>query len=423
LILNEFQGFSASKKAQVSLLVSVDSELVINKKMPIVHDFKRARLVQSNHKKGWYIQFYVWDVQKNNLVRKKKFLPDRLKTTEAKEIYAKKLIKEVNRLLVKGYHIDKRLTPERILQEEEQNIQLSFKEVIPRYINYCEKVAKNSHQEVSSKFFILKRFLEWSKKYRCRFDMPGDVSEKAAIQFFDDMIEVDGVSGKTYNNALGRLRNFYNVAKKRKWYDGDNPFKAVDKQATGYGEKNIAFTDTQLQEIIPYLKENDPYLHYFIGFIYYALMRPSEIKRLKVRNIDMQKRQIRIEASQSKVKKLDILPIADGLYKILKEMKIENANPDHYLFTLKRKPSEEQMSRSWTTERFKIVKKKFNLNKNYSIYGFKHTAVCKWYEETKDIVRVQRMCRHTSIDMTARYLKSLGLMGDQYQIDSLPDLV
>jgi len=81
------------------------------------------------------------------------------------------------------------------------------------------------------------------------------------------------------------------------------------------------------------------------------------------------------------------------------------------------------MTRGWTTERFKKVKRKFKLNVNYSIYGFKHTAVCKWYEQTKDIVRVQRICRHTSIDMTARYLKSLGVMTDQYKIDSLPDLI
>ena len=126
--------------------------------MPIVHDFKRARLVKSNHKKDWCIQFYVWDIQKNNLIRKKKFIPERLKKQEAKEVYAKKLIKAINDLLRKGYHIDRTLNPEKLLQEEQDNIQLSFMEVIPRYINYCEKIAKNSPQEVSSKFFILKRF-------------------------------------------------------------------------------------------------------------------------------------------------------------------------------------------------------------------------------------------------------------------------
>tara|TARA_B110000003_G_scaffold245228_1_gene254863 strand:+ start:88 stop:1323 length:1236 start_codon:yes stop_codon:yes gene_type:complete len=390
------------------------------KKMQNTYDFKRARLVQSNHNKGWYVQFYVWDVQRNCLVRRKRYMPTGYTSNESRLAYSKDLVKKINKLLKEGFHIDR--TQVRIEIEEEDNIQLSFRQVIPVYINYCEKVAKNSPQEVSSKFFTIKRFLEWAKKKKYRIEIPSDVSENIAIQFFDDMIEVDGVSGKTYNNALGRLRNFYNVADKRKWYDGKNPFKAVDKQRVGYGEKNRAYSKAQLAILIPYLKENEEYLHKFIGFIYYALMRPSEIKRLKVKNIDMASRLIRIEAEQSKVKKLDILPIADGLYEILKTMNLENQNPDHYLFSSKMKPSEFPMSRGWTTERYKKVKDKFNLDSNYSIYGFKHTAVCKWYEQTKDIVRVQRMCRHTSIDMTARYLKSLGVMGDQYKIDSLPSL-
>lgn len=386
-------------------------------------DFKRARLVRSDHQKGWYVQFYVWDVQKNKLVRKKRYLPATYTTKESRIAYAKDLIKQINRLLSEGYHIDASQEKAKLLQQQEENIEYGFVEAVPRYLNYCEKIAKNSEKEVSSKFHVLQRFFAWAKTNNLQIDLLSDVTERMAIQFFDDLIEVDGVGGKTFNNALGRLRNFYNVAKKRKWYRGDNPFKAVDKQAVGYGEKNIAYSDSQIAEIIPYIKENDPYMYCFIGFIYYAFMRPSEIKRLRVRNIDMHKRQIRIEASQSKVKKLDILPIADGLYKILQAMKVEEANPSHFLFSVDRRPSSRPMSASWTTEHFKRVKQHFGLGENYSIYGFKHTGVCKWYEQTKDIVRIQRMCRHTSIDMTARYLKSLGLMGDQYQIDSLPDLI
>jgi hypothetical protein len=52
------------EKTQLSLEVSVDCQLVVNKKKPIVHDFKKARLVKSKNKKGWYVQFYVWDIQK-----------------------------------------------------------------------------------------------------------------------------------------------------------------------------------------------------------------------------------------------------------------------------------------------------------------------------------------------------------------------
>jgi integrase len=300
---------------------------------------------------------------------------------------------------------------------------LTIKEAIPRYFNYCDKIAKNCQQEISNKFYLIKRFFDWCDSHNYEFIMLSDITEQAVLRFFDDLVEKEGNSGKTFNNSLGRLRNFYNIALKRKWVEGTSPFKLIEKQRVGYGEKSRAFSDCQLNFLIPYLEENEEYLHKFIGFIYYALMRPSEIKRLKIKNIDMTSRLIRFEAEQSKVKRLDILPIADGLYDFLKTMNLENQNPDHYLFSSKRKPSEFPMSRGWTTERFKKVKDKFNLDSNYSIYGFKHTAVCKWYEQTKDIVRVQRMCRHSSIDMTARYLKSLGVMGDQYKIDSLPNLI
>jgi integrase len=273
---------------------------------------------------------------------------------------------------------------------------LTIKEAIPRYFNYCDKIAKNCQQEISNKFYLIKRFFDWCDSHNYEFIMLSDITEQAVLRFFDYLVEKEGNSGKTFNNSLGRLRNFYNIALKRKWVEGTSPFKLIEKQRVGYGEKSRAFSDCQLNFLIPYLEENKEYLHKFIGFIYSAFMRPSEIKRLKVMNIDMTSRLIRFEAEQSKVKRLDILPIADGLYDFLKTMNLENQNPDHYLFSSKRKPSEFPMSRGWTTERFKKVKDKFNLDSNYSIYGFKHTAVCKWYEQTKDIARVQRMCRHSS---------------------------
>ena len=243
-----------------------------------------------------------------------------------------------------------------------------------------------------------------------------------AQQYFDFLVEVNGVAPKTFNNIRGRLKNFYNVARKRKWTSAENPFDMVDRQATNYGEKNTAYSDQQLAEMVPYIKETDPYLWRFICFIYYAFMRPSEIRRLRVKSIDMEKRHIRILSSQSKVKKFDILPIADGLYQELLAMDLTQYPSDYYLFSNIRQPSAQHLGTGWTTEHFKLVKQHFNFGLEYSIYGFKHTSVCRWYMHEKDIVRIQKMCRHSTIEMTARYLKSLGLLTDQYKIESLPGL-
>ncbi len=250
-------------------------------------------------------------------------------------------------------------------------------------------------------------------------ESPSEITVEMAQAYFDYLIEVQGNGPKTYNNNLGRLKKFINGALKRKWMEGTNPFNEVDRQKTEYGEKNTAYSKKLLTEIVPYLQEHDPYLYKFICFIYYAMMRPSEIKRLKVKNIDLEKRLIRIEAAQSKMKRFDILPIADELFEVIKSMNLETFPQDYYLFTTLEYPSTKQMSHSWTTEHYNKIKNNFGLNENYSIYGFKYTSVCRWYEVEKYIVRIQKMCRHSTIEMTARYLKSLGLLTDQYKIDTM----
>ncbi len=405
----------------MSLQVSVDAHFVPQKKMQKLPDFKRARLVQSNYKKGWYIQFYVWHVQKNELIRKKKFIPPTYSNPDSKKAYARDFIKKINLLLKKGYHIDN--NREQYEPEETIEITLTIKAAIPKYIKYCTNITKNSQKEINSKLNLLINFSNWLKENNYPIVYLNELTTEIVQQYFDYEIIERGIGAKTHNNNLSQLRNFYNVALKRKWVKGKSPFSDIEKQYTNYGEKNIPLTQKQLQEIIPYIKEQDEYLYKFICFIYYTLMRPAEIRRLKISNIDFENHALKIYASQSKVKRFDIIPISDDLMKVIQSMELEKCPAHYYLFSMDKEPSETQMGKYWSTAHFKKVKNHFNLSDNHSIYAFKHTAVCRWYEQTKDIVRIQRMCRHSSIEMTARYLKSLGLMTEEFKIDSLPGLL
>lgn len=402
--------------------MSVDEHFVAKKKMQSQFDFKKARVVESTTGRDPYVVFYVWDVQKNGLVRKRKIAPANFKSYASKLAHCKDLCKKINLLLNEGFHIDRTRVPAHKKTDEETIVYPSMDEMIPRYINYCTNISRNSERELNDKLNSIQKFRDWLDDRRTPVTYASEITERMAQDYFDYLIEVKGNGPKTYNNNLGRLKNFLNIAIKRKWMEGKNPFDAVDRQRTEYGEKNTAYTEKQLREIIPYVQEQDPYLYKFICFIYYAMMRPSEIKRLKVKNIDIEKRIIRIESEQSKVKRFDILPIAEELYKVILTMELENYDLEDYLFTAREHPAKRKMSHSWTTEHFKKVKDKFNLSTNHSIYAFKHTAVCRWYEKEKDIVRIQKMCRHSTIEMTARYLKSLGLMTDQYKIETIPNL-
>lgn len=411
-----------SKTAQLAVQLAVE-HLYPKEPMEETKDFKPARLVRS--KEGEYVLFYAFDKQKGKVVRKRKFLPASLTTKEARTAYAKDLIKKLNLILEDGFYIDRTKTKK--IKEAKKRLEVDSKltldEIIPKYLKYAQNILKISEKELESKMYNLRGFLRWCKLKSHHIEYLDDITYKMAQEYFDYLVEERTLASKTYNNKLGQLKSFYNTALKRKWVEKQNPFDFVERQSSDYGEKNIPFSQSQLNEIVPYLKQKDPYIWQFICFIYYAFMRPSEIKRLKVENIDMDKKLIKINSRQSKVKKLDFLPIAAPLYEILISMELHKENPNHYLFTAEEKPGETPMSSSYTTKHFKVIKDYFGLSSNHSIYAFKHTAVCRWYEQEKDIVRIQKMCRHTTIEMTARYLKSLGLLTDVYKIETLPPII
>lgn len=284
--------------------------------MALRYDFKPARLVKSDGAKGWYILFYVWNVQKNDLVRKRKFLPKHLKSTRKKMNFIEDYIEQINILLEQGYHIDKVKAEQEALKKEVNKDNPKFKEVIEMYLRYCETHAQNSSKEINYKHNKLLQFLNWCHKHYYEVDYLNEVDKAITQEYLDYLIIDKGLSPKSINNEIGRLKHFYNVAIKRDWFVGKNPFNHIEKRKTTYGEKNTAYNDEQLTAIIAFCKENDLYLYYFICFIYYALMRPAEIKRLKVENIDMNRKLIRIFGHQSKVKNHDLLPIALGNHSI-----------------------------------------------------------------------------------------------------------
>ena len=157
---NNLANFSVTEINSLAVLLAVDG-LVSKQKMEKPFDFKKARLVRSQSSDGWYVLFYVWDVQKGSLVRKRKFIPPDITSQEGKEAYAKDIIKKINDILKEGYHIDRTRKPDDA-SDVIQTPTLSLVQILPRYINYCQNIAKNTQKELSLKLGEIKKFMSWA---------------------------------------------------------------------------------------------------------------------------------------------------------------------------------------------------------------------------------------------------------------------
>jgi len=71
-----------------------------------MYPFKKAKLndCAGNISKRWYIEFYAWDVQKSELIRKRFYEVNNIASEQDRRIYANRIIQQLNKLLKEGYH-------------------------------------------------------------------------------------------------------------------------------------------------------------------------------------------------------------------------------------------------------------------------------------------------------------------------------
>ena len=167
------------------------------------------------------------------------------------------------------------------------------------------------------------------------------------------------------------------------------------------------------ENIFQHLKQNDPILLLFIKFVCYNFLRPIEVCRLKVKDIDVKDKKVYLKA-KNKAVKIKIIP--DILIDDLPDLSKMDKN--HYLFTPFVIGGEwetaETDKRDYFSKRFKKVKDHFKLGKEYGLYSFRHTFITKLYRnlreekspfETKSIL--MNITGHTTMYALEKYLRDI----------------
>ena len=179
-------------------------------------------------------------------------------------------------------------------------------------------------------------------------------------------------------------------------------------------ERNKTFSDALQKDIYDYLEVEDKSLLLFIKFISYAYLRPIEVCRLKVKDIDLVENRLHVRAKNQPVK-TKIIP--EILLKELPDLSV--MNPEHYLFTPNGYALEcqtmENNRRDFFTKRFnKVVKEKFELNQDYGLYSFRHTYITRLYRklresDTPQVAKSNLMLitGHSTIAALEKYLRDI----------------
>ena len=176
----------------------------------------------------------------------------------------------------------------------------------------------------------------------------------------------------------------------------ENPFRKCKRLRVP--QKRPAYLTKEDFKMIMSVIEND-WFKEIIRFALSTMMRLGEIVNLKWTSIDLQKRLIYIENSDSfrtKTLKSRVIPMDELTHLAL----CKKARLSEYVFTW---PDGKPFAKGWVSHKFKIYCRKAGMGEEIHFHSLRHTGATWMVQNNVPLFNVQRILGHSKIEVTEIY--------------------
>lgn len=361
--------------------------------------------------KRWYVYYSFRNPETEKLERQTPIYSgvNQFKTVKERKEAIKILAKAIETILENGYNP----------YDDSISVDESKKYNIPDAVTFALGLKKNSLKENSYRDFRvrIKSFEKWllTNGYENRYIT--SVNKKAVIGFLNDVLTA--TSPKNRNNTRANLSMFFQTLEDNDIIT-DNFIKKINVLKST-PERNKTFSTEQEKNILEYLLKNDTLLLLFIQFVSLNHLRPIEVVRLRIKDINIKDRLIYVRAKNKPVK-TKIIP--EILLNQLPEL--DKYDGESFLFTPKGIgfdwTTNETDKRGYFGDRFKKVKDSLKLSKDYGLYSFRHTFITKLYKElvknstpNEAKSKLMLITGHTTMSALEKYLRDIdAVLPDDY---------
>ncbi len=379
--------------------------------------------------KEWYVYYSFRHPKTQKLVRQPniKAGANRHKTKKERFKFLQVLQRNLSLMLQRGFNPyeyndevessffgnDKITKTENVVKKEEttekiKKVETTIKDAFILGLSLKKKtLAESSYPKFKSK---INQFQNWLIKNEFKLeDDINNISKKTVISYLNEVLLSS--SARNRNNSRTDINSLFQLLEdndiiRENFVGKINVLKAKPK-------RNKTYTPQLEKSIFEYLGDSDPILNLFVQFISYNFLRPIEICRLKVKDIDTKDKKVYLKA-KNKLVKTKIIP--DIL--IAKLPDLEQLDPESWLFTPDKIggqwDSNESSKRDYFTKQFKKVKDRFNLGVDYGLYSFRHTFITKLYRDFRKTLtpfevksKLKEITGHSTMEALEAYLRDI----------------
>ena len=256
---------------------------------------------------------------------------------------------------------------------------------------------------------------EYEKKEE---ECPLEKADQEDIKKWIISLSDQSISFRSINRKLSALKTYYSFLKKTKQIE-ISPFeKGIFMLKTDKKQK-IPFSEAEIEKVLSYFSSKNSFDEVrdraVIEMLYATGMRRSELANLKVGDVDLIQRQVKILGKGDKERYIPIIPeLENTLHEYLKlRSEIANKKSEDYLFLVK------NGKKIYPTLIYRIINSYFSAvtsKKNVSPHVLRHSFASHLLDNGADLNTVKELLGHASLASTQVYTNtSLVELKRQYK--------
>lgn len=355
-------------------------------------NYQPARLRKGKNR--WDITWYV-DGERH----RQTFGLNRIKDLKERELLAMQIVSEINSALRAG----------RLQQDPDREVNIVQAIYLALEIKFTE-MKENSKRGYRSHAKVLIAWLHGKKLDHLNLS---EFTRIHAMDFLDHEVRYSKISARTWNNKVIHYRSIWNELIAR-GYAKLNPWQDVRKKRET-GKRRRAILEHERPLIFAAIMKENVWMGFAVMLLYFCFIRPAELGRLKVSMIDLDNGFVRLPGSITKNGRRANVTIPGTLLDWIEEhVHLADLPPHFYLFGSCCQPSRKKISANYLNKRHrKIVTRleeagKLNDGEGIQLYSWKDAGAINLFEQKVDLLQIKKQLRHTSLDVTQRYVESLS---------------
>lgn len=259
---------------------------------------------------------------------------------------------------------------------------------------------------------VLEKFMRakgWLKRTVAEFN-------KSMAKTYSDWLLAKKYDLTTHNNHMRMAGTFFGFMVEREVID-INPFARIKKKRDGDGG-HLPFNGSQVKEIKEHCRKNYPAALLFTEFTLETLMRSAELRKMQIMDIDFDKGVIAVvnnkrSGRMTKDKQSRWIEISKEMLHKLKKHCADYPH-DYLVFGRGFKPCsfEDHTRRGWLADisrDYTDILRKLNFGPEFTLYSLRHTGAASKAGEGLSIYKLMQILGHSSLDVTEKYLRGLGM--------------